>query len=61
MSRRYPPGTYFLAALTDVDREELFDRAFLEQVAAGALTITLADGETKVQDLKLAGLSPSAK
>jgi hypothetical protein len=50
-----PAGTYHLAALTDVDREELFDRAFLEQVAAGALTITLGDGEAKVQDIKLAG------
>jgi hypothetical protein len=50
-----PAGTYYVAALTDVDPEELFDRAFLEQVAAGALTITLGDGETKVQDIKLAG------
>jgi hypothetical protein len=50
-----PAGTYYLAALTDVDPEERFDGAFLEQVAAGALTISLADGETRLQDLKLAG------
>ena len=39
-----PAGSYYLAALTDVDPEELFDRAFLEQVAAGAMTITLSEG-----------------
>jgi hypothetical protein len=49
------PGSYYVAALIDVDPEDLYDREFLEQVAAGALTVTLADAERKVQDLKLAG------
>jgi hypothetical protein len=48
-----PPGTYYLSAVTDVDPAELGDTAFLEQLALASLTITLKEGETKVQDLKI--------
>jgi uncharacterized protein (DUF2141 family) len=48
-----PPGTYHLSAVTDAEPSELADPAFLEQLAAASLTITLKEGETKVQDLKL--------
>jgi uncharacterized protein (DUF2141 family) len=48
-----PPGTYYLSAVTDVDPLELGDVAFLEQLAAAALTITLKESEVKVQDLKI--------
>jgi hypothetical protein len=48
-----PPGTYYLSAVTDAEPSELADPAFLEQLAAASLTITLKEGETKVQDLKL--------
>ena len=48
-----PPGTYYLSAVTDVDPAELGDAALLEQLASASLTITLKEGETKVQDLKM--------
>jgi hypothetical protein len=48
-----PAGVY-VAALTDLDPEDLYDPAFLEQVAASSLTVTLAEGEKRVQDLRLA-------
>ena len=48
-----PPGSYYLSAVTDVDPAELGDAAFLEQLASAALTITLKEGEVKVQDLKM--------
>jgi len=48
-----PAGEYYMAALTDFEQENLYDAAFLEQVAAAAFKITLAEGEKKVQDLKI--------
>jgi carboxypeptidase family protein len=50
-----PAGKYFLAALTNVDQNDLADAAFLRQIAAQALAVTLGDGEKKTQDLKFAG------
>jgi hypothetical protein len=48
-----PPGSYNLGAVTDVDFGDLSDPAFLEQIAGASLTITLADGATVVQNLRL--------
>jgi hypothetical protein len=50
-----PAGEYFVAALTDLTANELYEPAFLESVTAASLRITLLDGEKKTQDLKLAG------
>ena len=50
-----PPGEYFLAVLTDPDPVQLKDPSFLEQLAASAIRVTLAEGESKVQDVKLSG------
>ena len=50
-----PPGDYLLAVIVDADPQQLQDRAFLEQVAAGAIAIHLADGQKLVQDLKIGG------
>ena len=50
-----PPGEYFVAALTEVDEADIFDAAFLEQVAAAAFKITIAEGEKKKQDLQIGG------
>ena len=50
-----PPGEYFLTALTDPDPSQLRDPSFLEQLAASAIRLTLAEGEKKVQDVKLSG------
>ena len=50
-----PAGSYYVCAVTDLDPAQLYDPAFLEQLAPSAFTITLADGEQKTQNLKLAG------
>jgi hypothetical protein len=49
------PGDYYLAALTDFEPADVTDPVFLEQVQASAIKVTLADGEKKTQDLRLAG------
>lgn len=48
-----PPGTYYLAAVTDAEPSELSDPTFLEQLAAAAVTFTLTEGQAKTQDLKM--------
>lgn len=50
-----PPGEYRIAALTDVAPGDLNDPAFLEQVVAASVKFTLAEGERKTQDLRIAG------
>jgi hypothetical protein len=50
-----PPGSYHLSAVTDASPQQLADPTFLEELAAAALTVTLAPGEQKRQDLKLSG------
>lgn len=46
-----PAGDYYLAALTDVSRDEQYDPAFLQSIIPAALRVTLAPGEKKAQDL----------
>jgi hypothetical protein len=48
-------GDYYLAALAEFDTADLADPSFLEQAAAGAIRITLALGERKIQDVKVGG------
>ena len=48
-----PAGEYFLAALTDLDPLEWQTTDFLEQVAPAAVRVRIADGEKKVQDLRI--------
>jgi protocatechuate 3,4-dioxygenase beta subunit len=48
-----PPGEYFVAALTEFDQLDMLDQAFLEQVAAAAIRVTVKEGERKVQDLRI--------
>ena len=52
--RDLPAGEYFLAALTDVDPDQWQSPAFLESVVGGAIRLAIADGEKKVQDIRLA-------
>jgi len=47
-----PAGVYFLAALTDVNQSDV-DEVFLTQLATAALSITLADGEKRIQNLSV--------
>jgi len=46
-----PPGKYLLAAVTDIDRNEQFDPAFLASIVPAAVPLILQPGEKKVQDL----------
>ena len=50
-----PSGHYLLAVIVDADPQQLKDPAFLEQVAAGAITIRLNEGQKLIQDLKIGG------
>jgi hypothetical protein len=52
--RGLPPGEYLIGALTDMEAEDVHDAAFLEQVAAAAIRISLKDGEQKRQDIQIA-------
>jgi hypothetical protein len=49
-----PSGANRIAAVLDIGAEDLRDRSLLEELAAASLALTLADGEKKVQDLRLA-------
>ncbi|TAK11432.1 MAG: carboxypeptidase regulatory-like domain-containing protein [Acidobacteria bacterium] len=53
--RGLPAGDYYLCALTDLDMNDLYDAAFLEQLVGASFKLTLTDGEKKTQDLKLGG------
>lgn len=48
-----PAGEYFLCAVTDLDPTEMYDPAILEPLMAASLKFTLAEGEQKVQNLKI--------
>jgi hypothetical protein len=50
-----PAGEYYVGAVTTLDLEDLFDPLFLQQIVPIAFRITLAEGETRQQDLKLGG------
>ena len=49
-----PPGEYYMVALTDFDSQELYEPGFLEQVAASSFKITIAEGEKKTLNFKVA-------
>jgi hypothetical protein len=51
-----PVGEYRLAAVVDIATGEANDPAFLEQLLQASVPITLAAGDRKVQDLRIAGL-----
>jgi hypothetical protein len=54
-ARNLPAGEYRIAALTDVAPGEAFDPAFLERLVAHTVAVTLAEGEKKVQDIRVGG------
>lgn len=47
-------GAYRIAAVVDIGPEELRDPALLEELLAASIAFTIADGEKKVQNLRLA-------
>lgn len=48
-----PAGEYYLAAVTDVSKDEQYDPAFLQSVVSAAIRITLAPGARQTQDLRV--------
>jgi hypothetical protein len=51
--RDLPAGDYLLAAVLDVDEREWEDPTFLEQLVPGSLPIALAEGDRRIQDLRV--------
>ena len=52
--RSLKAGSYLIAAVTDVEPGAMSDPDFLEQLVAGAVKFELAEGEKKVQDIRIA-------
>ncbi len=52
--KNLPPGEYYIGAVTDVEQGEWYDPSFLAQFLGASQKITLAEGEKKVQSLKIA-------
>jgi hypothetical protein len=48
-----PPGTYVLAAVADLEPTDLADASFLQAIAGAGVSVTLGEGETRRQDLRL--------
>ena len=48
-----PPGDYRLAAVVDVEPGQWFDPEFLRQLVAASTPVTLGEGETRTQDLRI--------
>ncbi len=53
--RDLPAGEYFIAAVTQIDPDELLSPQFFERLVPASLKFSIADGERKIQDLRLAG------
>jgi hypothetical protein len=53
--RGLPPGDYRLTAVTDAEPGEWYDPSFLSQLVQASIGFSLAEGEKKTQDLRLAG------
>jgi hypothetical protein len=49
-----PAGEYRLAALTEVEPGAWYDPSLLRQLLAASIQVSLADGQTRTQDLKVA-------
>lgn len=48
-----PAGDYYLAAVTDVSKDEQYDPAFLQSLVGAAIKVTLRPGEKSTQDLRV--------
>jgi hypothetical protein len=51
--RNLPAGDYRIVALDDVEPESWFDPEFLRQLVPASVAVTLADGQTTVQDVRI--------
>jgi hypothetical protein len=57
-AQNLPAGEYLIAAVTDVEQGEWFDPSFLAQLVSASTKLTLAEGEKKVQSLRVGGAAP---
>jgi hypothetical protein len=48
-----PAGDYLLAVVTDLDPRTWRQSDFLEQIASAGVKVSLAEGQTKTQDLRV--------
>lgn len=48
-----PAGEYYLAAVTDVSKDEQYDPAFLQSIVGAAIKVTLQPGEKSTQNLRV--------
>jgi hypothetical protein len=48
-----PAGEYYLAAVTDVSKDEQYDAAFLKSLVPASLKITLAPGQKVTQNVRV--------
>jgi len=56
IARDLPAGDYFISAVTDLENDQVNDPAFLASLAAASpIKITLAEGERKLQDIRVGG------
>jgi protocatechuate 3,4-dioxygenase beta subunit len=51
--RNLPPGNYLLGAATDIRLDQWREPAFLTQLSATSVKLTIAEGEKKRQDLQI--------
>jgi hypothetical protein len=52
--RGLPAGDYYLTAVTDIDPANQTDPTVLEQLAKASISISIKEGEQKVQDIRVA-------
>jgi len=53
--RGLPPGDYLLGALTDLEPGEWHDPTMLDQLSKWAIKVTLREGQTTRQDIRIGG------
>jgi hypothetical protein len=51
--RDLPAGSYRVAAVTDLVVDERFNPSLLDALLPASINVTLADGEQRVQDLRI--------
>ena len=51
--RDLPPGDYRIAALTDLEATDLFETSFIDTLVPASIPVTIRDGQTTTQDLRL--------
>jgi hypothetical protein len=50
-----PAGDYRLTAVTDVETGEWYDPDFLSQLQSVSISVNIAEGDKKTQDIRVAG------